>query len=210
MGEIGPLSLPPQPNALACPPRISPLERPYPVDVATALFGIHPRDSAREPLKLFRTMVRNLPLCDPMFAFGRFMLGRNSTTVASYDERTRELVIDRVTAGCRCEYEWGVHMAAYGGRVGITPEQAYSLVHGDAEDSCWTEEDRVTLRFVDGLRADGQVSDATWTAMRARFSNETLIELLVLTGWYHAISYLASGARVELEDWAHRFPRKRQ
>jgi hypothetical protein len=33
-----------------------------------------------------------------MFAFARFMLGRNTATAASYDRRTRELVIDRVTA----------------------------------------------------------------------------------------------------------------
>jgi hypothetical protein len=59
----------------------------------------HPSsDSSREPLKLFRTMVRSLRLCDPMFAFARFMLGRNTATAASYDRRTRELVIDRVTA----------------------------------------------------------------------------------------------------------------
>lgn len=210
MGGIGALNQPPRPNALGCPPRIAPLEPPYPSAVATALLGIHPRESAREPLKLFRIMVRNLPLCDSMFAFGRFMLGRNTPATASYDERTRELVIGRVTASCRCEYEWGVHMAAYGARVGITPDQAYSLVHGGAEDSCWTDEDRATLRFVDGLREDGQVSDATWTAMRARFPDDTLIELLVLAGWYHAISYLASGARIELEHWAHRFPGERQ
>jgi alkylhydroperoxidase family enzyme len=191
---------------MSCAPRIAPLEPPYTADVAAALFRIHPSHSPREPLKLFRTMVRSLRLCDPMFAFARFMLGRNTATAASYDRRTRELVIDRVTARCGCEYEWGVHMAAYGEKAGITPAQAYSLVHGDCTDACWTEEDRATLTFVDELHDHGRVSDATWAAMRVRFSDATLIELLVLAGWYHAIAYLASSARVELESWAHRFP----
>ena len=62
------------PNA----PRIAPLEPPYAADVAAALSRIHPSDSPREPLKLFRTMVRSPRLCDPMFAFARFMLGRNT------------------------------------------------------------------------------------------------------------------------------------
>jgi 4-carboxymuconolactone decarboxylase len=172
---------------MSCAPRIAPLEPPYTADVAAALFRIHPSHSPREPLKLFRTMVRSLRLCDPMFAFARFMLGRNTATAASYDRRTRELVIDRVTAR-------------------ITPAQAYSLVHGDCTDACWTEEDRATLTFVDELHDHGRVSDATWAAMRVRFSDATLIELLVLAGWYHAIAYLASSARVELESWAHRFP----
>ena len=144
-----------------------------------------------------------------MFAFARFMLGRNTAIAASYDLRTRELVIDRVTARCGCEYEWGVHMAAYGDKAGITPAQAYSLVHGDYTDACWTDEDRATLTFVDELHDHGRVSDATWAAMRVRFSDATLIELLVLAGWYHAIAYLASSARVELESWAHRFPARR-
>ena len=190
------------PNA----PSIAPLEPPYAADVAAALSCIHPYDSWREPLKLFRTMVRSLRLCDPMFAFARFMLGRNTAIAASYDLRTRELVIDRVTARCGCEYEWGVHMAAYGEKAGITPAQAYSLVHGDCTDAFWTDEDRATLTFVDELHDHGRVSDATWAAMRVRFSDATLIELLVLAGWYHAIAYLASSAQVELESWAYRFP----
>jgi alkylhydroperoxidase family enzyme len=191
---------------MPCAPRIAPFEPPYTSDVAAALFRIHPADSSREPLKLFRTMVRSLSLCDPMFAFARFMLGRNTATAASYDRRTSELVIDRVTARCECEYEWGVHMAAYGEKAGITSAQAYSLVHGDCTDACWTDEDRATLTFVDELHDHGRVSDATWATMRVRFSDATLIELLVLAGWYHAIAYLASSARVELESWAHRFP----
>jgi len=141
-----------------------------------------------------------------MFELGRFMLGRNSPEVASYDRRTRELVIGRVTARCRCEYEWGVHMAAYGQRVGISSEQAHSLVHGSGTDACWSDEDRATLAFADELHDSGEVSDATWAAMRARFSEETLIELLVLAGWYHAISFLANGARIQLETWALRCP----
>ena len=206
MGGIDKLNLLSPAAGMPNAPRIAPLEPPYPADVAAALSRIHPSDSPREPLKLFRTMVRSLRLCDPMFAFARFMLGRNTATAASYDRRTRELVIDRVTARCGCEYEWGVHMAAYGENAGITPAQAYSLVHSDCADACWTDEDRATLTFVDELHDHGRVSDATWAAMRVRFSEATLIELLVLAGWYHGIAYLASSAQVELESWAHRFP----
>ena len=109
------------------------------------------------------------------------------------------MVIDRVSARCGCEYEWGVHMAFYGEKAGVTPKQAYSLVHGDCTDACWTDEDRTTLTFVDELHDHGRVSDATWAAMRVRFSDATLIELLVLAGWYHAIAYLASNAESNLK-----------
>jgi alkylhydroperoxidase family enzyme len=189
------------PNA----PRIAPLEPPYAADVAAALSHIHPSDSSWEPLKLFRTMVRSFRLCDPMFAFARFTLGRNTAIAASYDLRTRELVIDRVSARCGCEYEWGVNMAFYGEKAGITPKQAYSLVHGDCKDACWTDEVRTTLTFVDELHFTAGYPMRRGRPCASGFPTQ-LIELLVLAGWYHAIVYLASNARVELESFAYRFP----
>ena len=36
-------------------------------------------------------------------------------------------------------------------------------------------------------------------------SEEQLLDLLMLAGWYHAISFTANGARVGLEDGAPRF-----
>jgi hypothetical protein len=68
------------------------------------------------------------------------------------------------------------------------------------------DRDRTTLSFVDELHDTGHVSDPTWPEMSARFSDGTLIELLVLVGWYHAIAYLANGTRTERESWALRFP----
>jgi hypothetical protein len=37
------------------------------------------------------------------------------------------------------------------------------------------------------------------------FSQEQLLDLLMLAGWYHAISFTANGARVACEDGAPRF-----
>jgi len=42
--------------------------------------------------------------------------------------------------------------------------------------------------------------------LAGRWSVPQLLELLVLAGWYHVISYVANGAQVELETWAERFP----
>ena len=189
-------------------PRIPHLTPPYDPDVQAGLTLMHPKDSPVEPLKLFRTIARHLPMGNAMGAIGRFMLGRNTTEAASFDLRMRELVIDRVTARCNCEYEWGVHVAAYGEKAQLTKEQVYSLVHGSGSDACWSEKDKVVLDLVDQLHDSGQVSDETWAALAAHYSQNTLLELLVLAGWYHAISYLANGARTELEAWAPRFPAK--
>src|SRR3712207_7844615 len=62
-------------------------------------------------------------------AWGRYYLSRQ----LSLSMRDRELVIDRTTARCGCDYEWGVHVASYGERVGLTSEQVHSVAHRSEE-----------------------------------------------------------------------------
>lgn len=191
---------------MAVSPRIAHLAPPYTPEVEMALGVMHPKNSPVEPLKLFRTMARNLPLSAAMSQLGPYMLGRS----ANFDMRSREIVIDRVTARCNCEYEWAVHVAGYAKRVGLDQEQIYSIVHGGANDPCWNAKDGALIAMVDELHESGHVTDATWSALAGHFNESAILELLVLAGWYHAISFLANGARVELEDWAPRFPEKRE
>ena len=43
------------------------------------------------------------------------------------------------------------------------------------------------------------------TGLARLFREEQLLDLLMLAGWYHAISFTANGARVACEDGAPRF-----
>jgi alkylhydroperoxidase family enzyme len=189
-------------------PRIPHLEPPYDADVAAGLARMQPRESKVDALKLFRTFAHNMPLSRAFGPLGGYMLGRTSGASAGFDDRTRELVIDRVTARCGCEYEWGVHIAAYGRHVGLTDLQIASLVNGSGADACWSDDDRTILDMVDQLHDTGQIGDETWQRLEARFSKDIILELLILAGWYHAIAYVANGARTELEAWGARFPKK--
>jgi alkylhydroperoxidase family enzyme len=115
-------------------------------------------------------------------------------------------VIDRVTARCRCEYEWGVHVAFFADRVGITGAQITSLTHGTPDDSCWTDPaEQALLTLVDALHDTADVDDASWVAATAHFDDAQLLDACLLTGWYHAISFAANAARVRLEAGAPRF-----
>ena len=182
--------------------RIPHLTPPYDNDVEAALSFMMPKDRGVEPLKLFRTFVRDLPFCGAMGPLGGFMLSRN----AAFDLRSREIVIDRVCARCDCEYEWGVHIASYQEKAELTDDQVYSTVHGSGADDCWDAKDRALMNMVDELHDTGLLSDDTFAALSEHFSENAIIELLALAGWYHAISYMASGAQTELEEWAPRFP----
>lgn len=181
-------------------PRIAPLVPPYDPDVAAQLERMMP--AGVEPIALFRTFVRNLPTAEAMGGWGAHELSRR----LSLPMRWREIVIDRTCARCGCEYEWGVHIAFFAERVGLTPAQVTSLTHGDADDACWTEpEERLLVRAVDELHDRSDIGDDLWGELAGVLDEAQLLDLLLLCGWYHAISFTARAARVDLEPGALRF-----
>jgi alkylhydroperoxidase family enzyme len=120
--------------------------------------------------------------------------------------RQREIVIDRVTARCGSEYEWGVHIALFAKRAGLGEAQQRSLVKGDAADSCWSSEDALLVRFCDALHATCDIDDALWAQLKIHFSEPAILELLLLAGFYRTVSYLTNALRLPLEPYAARFP----
>ena len=182
-------------------PRIAPLEAPFTPEIDASLRAMMPRNSPLPPLALFRVLVRDPRLAEAMTALGRFLLGRD----CALDLHDRELVIDRVCARCGCEYEWGVHVTAYGARAGLSPAQLEATRTGDAGAPVWNEREALLVRLVDELHDTARVSDDLWAALAGHWTEPQLLELLLLAGWYHAISFVGNGARVELEEWAARF-----
>ncbi len=181
-------------------PRIEPIAPPYDEDVAERLAAMMP--AGVPPILLFRTLVRNMPMSEAMGAWGGYELSRR----LSLTRRDREIVIDRTCARCGCEYEWGVHVAFFAERVGLTGEHIASLTHGQATDACWdTRRDALLIEVVDALHDRAQVDEALWRQLGAVFADDELLDILMLAGWYHAISFVANGVRLELEDGAPRF-----
>ncbi len=85
-------------------------------------------------------------------------------------------------------------------------EQVTSLTHGDATDPCWTEpKDRLLVQLVDALHDDADVDDELWRSLAGAFGEAQLLDLLMLCGWYHAISFTARVTRQPLEPGAPTF-----
>ena len=180
--------------------RIAPVEPPYEPAVEEQLRSMMPEGVP--PIALFRTFVRSLPSAQAMHSWGRHELSR----ALSVGLREREIVVDRTCARCGCEYEWGVHVAFFAQRAGLDGEQVRSLTHGDPDDPCWVSVgDRSLIELVDALHETSDVSDALWERLRSEFDEVQLLDLLLLCGWYHAISFTARAARVPLEDGAPTF-----
>jgi alkylhydroperoxidase family enzyme len=182
------------------PVRIEPLEPPYEPNAAEHLAAMMP--PGVEPIGLFRTFARNLPMTSAMRGWGGYELGR----ALSLSLRLREIAIDRTCARCGCEYEWGVHVAYFAERARLSAEQVASLTHGHSTDRCWDDDaDRVVIDVADALHDHAHVDEELWQRATVHLTDVQLLDLLMLCGWYHAISYAANGARVAREPWAPRF-----
>jgi alkylhydroperoxidase family enzyme len=151
------------------------------------------------PLVLFTTLARDPRLFGKFFSAG--LLERGHLTL-----RQREVVIHRTTALGRSEYEWGVHVSIFAARVKLTPEQLHSTVHGGPDDACWSDEDRVLLRLCDALHRTCTLDDVLWQQLRERFSEQAMLELLMLAGFYRTVAYLTNALQLPLEPDAARFP----
>jgi len=180
--------------------RIPPLEPPYDDVTAQRLTKMTP-PAAPEPLALFRVMARNAVLAERAAAFGAYFLGRRSTLSL----RDRELVIDRVTSRCGAEYEWGVHVAAFGAAAGFGETEIRAIASRSGDTSSLSHRDRLLVRLVDELEASADIGDTLWRELASAWNAEQLLELLVLAGWYRAISYVCNATRVPFEHWQRRF-----
>jgi len=152
-----------------------------------------------EPLLLFRTLAVNERVFSRVMAGG--LLDRGSITL-----REREIVIDRTTWRCRSEYEWGVHVAFFGARVGFGEQEIAGICSEDPAATVFSEREKLLLRMCDELHASATVDDSLWNEMAREFTHEQLIELVVLAGLYHVISFATNALRLAPEPFGARFP----
>ncbi len=177
-------------------PRIAAIEPPYAPEVQQA-FDMVMRGAP--PLLLFRTIAHNPRVLARMMAGG--LLDKGSISL-----RQRELMILRTTARCGAEYEWGVHVAAFGAKAAWTPAEIAASVNSGAAEPAWKEDERLIIRLADELHETQRVSDGLWLELQAVYQPDQLIELIMLAGLYHAVSYLVNGLRLPPEKSAPRFP----
>jgi len=176
-------------------PRIAPALAPYEPAISDAFSRVMPEGF--EPLKLFRTMARNPRVLQRMFAGS--LLDKGAIPL-----RERELMILRTCARCGSEYEWGVHVAFFAERAGLSKEQVAATASG-ATVECWTTREALLIGLADELHDNATVSDALWARLEQAFTAEEILELIALAGYYRTISYMTNACRVELEPYGARF-----
>jgi alkylhydroperoxidase family enzyme len=177
-------------------PRIAPIEPPYDQQTADTLRKWMVPGATQEPLLLFRLLQRNPELASRMRVLGAGLLGHGRLPIID-----RELVIDRVCGLNRCSYEWGVHVAAFGRSAGLTNDQLMDTYRERMDDSLWSPRQLALIAAIDELHATSTISELVWSRLADHLDDATMLELIVLVGWYGLISRLANATELPDEPW---------
>lgn len=138
--------------------------------------------------------------------FGNIMaLGGTLIYKTSLDERLREIVILRVAARTRSEYEWGMHVALFREPCRLIETELMSLQYGAPEDPCWSDSESLVIRVVDELHDASTLSDSTWSRLQAAHDPKAIVELMATVGNYHMLAFFLNACRIPLEEGAARF-----
>jgi alkylhydroperoxidase family enzyme len=63
----------------------------------------------------------------------------------------------------------------------------------------------VLLRAADELHDDSCITDATWAALRERYDEKQLIEVPMVIGQYHLVSFTLNSLGIQLEPGVEGF-----
>lgn len=183
-------------------PRIAPLAPgEWPASMREALAAIRPAEP-RHPfpqtegrpkgLNILGTFAHHPELTRAYNTFnGHLLFG---TTL---DLRTRELLVLRVAARRRADYEWAQHVVL-AGDVGISDDEVLRVADGpDAVG--WSEHDAAVLRAVDELLDDARIADATWATLAEALDTQQLLDLIFTVGAYDALAMLMRSVGVPLD-----------
>ena len=141
---------------------------------------------------IFRTLVRHPGLFRRWMPFGGKLLN------GKLPARERELAILRVGWLCQSEYEWGQHVPI-GRAAGLTDEEIGRIPSGAAAHG-WSDLDRTILTATDELHTDACVGDASWARLSEEYDEKQLIELVMVIGHYHLVSFALNSFGVQREE----------
>ena len=151
------------------------------------------------PLNIFGTLGKHPKLLKRFNLLGGFLLNKGLLP-----PREREVVILRVGANARAEYEFGQH-TVIGRDCGLTDTEIAALTRApDSHD--WSADDRALIALADDLHADDCVTDETWSDLARRWDDAQLVELLIVAGFYRLVSGFLNSTGVRLDDGVPGFP----
>lgn len=155
---------------------------------------VAPMRAGGRVLNIFRTMARTPKAAKGFLAWGNYILSRRNDLPA----REREIVILRIGYLCRSGYEWTQH-TEIGLKSGLTADEIAAIKTGASAPS-WSPADAALLQASDELHHDQFITPATWTALKAHFSDKQCMDLVYTAGQYTQVSMILNTFGVQLDE----------
>ena len=178
-------------------PRIQPLTKAEWNDTQREI--LQPYEDSGRLWNVFTTMAKHEDLATDWLVFGRHILAENTLP-----PREREMLILRIGWLCQSEYEWAQHRRI-GLSVGLTEEEILRINEGPQAKG-WSPEDATLLRAVDELHANAMITDPTWNALAAIYSEKQMMDLVFTVGQYNLVSMALNSFGVQLDEGLEGFP----
>lgn len=115
------------------------------------------------------------------------------------DPKLRELAILRTAKACGSNYEW-LHHVVVGKGEGVTQEQIDNIENPGA--SCFNETEGLVVRLAGELATNVKGSREAVLALNKKLGTSTLVELIMVSGFYGALARLLESTEVEPDDFA--------
>ncbi|HET7591241.1 MAG TPA: carboxymuconolactone decarboxylase family protein [Solirubrobacterales bacterium] len=178
-------------------PRIPPGDRGQIGALNAAIAWAIGRASGGRPPNIFTTLARHRGLFRRWLWFaGGLMPG------GKLPRRDTELVILRVAHNAGCDYERS-HHERLGRRAGLSAEEVERARSGPQAPG-WSPRQQLLLRAADEMHGEGEIGDATWSALAAELDERLLIELCLLIGHYEMLAMTLNTLRVQPDPHSKR------
>jgi alkylhydroperoxidase family enzyme len=147
------------------------------------------------PLNIFRMMANAETSFRPWLRWGATLLGELALAPL-----LRELAILRVARLTpHADYEWVQHVPI-AQAVGATDEQVAALERDEPDASCFSEDQRLVLRFTTEVVRDARASDATFEALGRVLPAREIVELLMVIGQYMMVARVMATTDMEIDE----------
>lgn len=173
----------------AAAPRIAPVAEP--TDEQRALLAKAVPVPGHAPPNVMATLVRHPTLMRRINALGGAFLAHGTLPV-----RERELVILRVAWRADSLYEYSQHVVL-GRTAGLTEDEVRGVCADTGQAGPGADAD--LIRFADAVLAREAIPDQLWSALRVRYTDEQLLELTALVGFYLMMAGIIDAARVDFD-----------
>jgi alkylhydroperoxidase family enzyme len=128
------------------------------------------------------------------------MLGNSLLTRTKLNGRLRELAILRTAKVSRSVYEWTQHVPI-AKSTGVTDEQVAAVENWESA-KCFSDLDRLVLRFTDEVARNAKGSRETLDALKKLMGPAEIVELVMSIGFWGMVARVLETTEVDLEDFA--------